>query len=142
MSQTPALKITMEEKSQVLKFFEQYKDKLSEVPKDVKDVLQSINNHLWDIKKSDTAEYQDKLAAFELIEKVHLMLGKKFDPTWKPREPNKGGPGKAWTATKQQRIQNCNELKEYLSTDAKMWNSLSPFEQAQVLALVWGSVKQ
>ncbi len=143
MSQTQQVpKLTIEEKSQILKFYEQYKNKVGEVPTEVQGVLQSLNNKLWDIKKHSAATYQEQLAAFELIEKIHTMLGKKFDPSWKPREP-KSGQNKSWIASKQQRVQNCNDLKEFLSSpQIQVWNSLNPFEQAQILVAVWGSVKQ
>lgn len=140
---TQSLKVTMEEKSQILKFHEQYKNDLATIPQNVKDILQSLNNKLWDIKKSDKAEYQEKVTAFELIEKIHFLLNKKFDQSWKPKEPKAGGTNKSWTASNEQRIQNCNALKAYLdSPNMQIWNYLSAFEQAQILAKVWGSVKQ
>lgn len=143
MSQDKPTKVTMEEKSLVLKNHETYKDKKDQIPADVKSILESLKDKFWDIKKNDAAPYESKVEAFDLLEKIHFLLGRNFDKSWAPRQPKSNGSGKAWTTTKEQRVQNCNDLIAYLNSgQMQIWNALGPFEQAQILASVWGSVKQ
>jgi hypothetical protein len=143
MSTEKPTKVTMEEKSLVLRTHEQYKDKKDQLPSDVKSILESLKDKFWDIKKNDAASYENKVEAFDLLEKVHFLLGRNFDKSWAPRQPKQGQGKGSWIASNEQRIQNCNALKNYLdSPGMQIWNYLSAFEQAQILAKVWGSVKQ
>lgn len=133
--------ISKEETDQVVQLFEQYKEKKGAIPSEIKGILAKINDKAWLIKNDKERTYEDKLAAFRIIEKVHTLLERKFDPSWEPKDKSKKGQAQAWIATPEQRRKNCNDLKTFLH-DAGIWDKLTPAEQANVYSSVWGSVKQ
>lgn len=132
--------LSKEETDTVTLLFDQYKEKKDCIPTSVKPVLAAINTKAWDIKNDKDRTYEDKLAAFRIIEKVHKLLDRKFDPSWEPKDKSKKSQGQAWIATPAQRKQNCNDLKTFLH-DVGIWEKLKPEDQAKLYAMVWGSVK-
>lgn len=125
-------KITMEEKAQVIKLFDQFKDNPSGIPGEIKTILTSINDKAWIIKNNVENPIHDRQSAFEVIEKIHKLLGRKFDPAWAPKEKGKG-PGRR-VVTLAERQSNCDAFKTYLEKNVKC----SPDFMAMALSNVWG----
>lgn len=132
--------ISKEETDQVTVLFEQYKEKKGAIPSEIKGMLAKINDKAWLIKNDKDRTYEDKLAAFKIIEMVHKLLDRKFDPSWEPKDKSKKPQGQAWIATPAQRKQNCQDFKTFLH-EIGLWEKLGAIDQAKVYAAVWGTVK-
>lgn len=110
------------------------------INKDTFALLQELTTQAWEIAKDKNIEVEKRKQAYELIQKLHEMLNRKFDVNWIPKGDGKSR-GQTFIATKEQRAENCNNFAQYLKS-AKIWEFLKPEEPAQVLAIVWGSLRQ
>ena len=102
--------------------------------------ISKLKEPVWDYYNKKDNPVKGRQQAFDLINKIHTILGfKLLDEKYRPKEKSSYGE-KSWIASKEQRITNCNDLTEFLKSMG-VWDSLSPFEQGTILAKVWGSVK-
>lgn len=104
-------------------------------------LLQNRRKELADLfyHKNDQGQfdtiYDKKIEIFDELESLHKYFDFKL-----PKKPWKSNTGKSYVTSKEQRITNCNNLREFL-VSIGTWDSLSPFEHGTILAKVWGSVK-
>ena len=132
--------VSVEEKKTVAVIFDKVAANQA-VTVEEKTKVGEINEKFWKIKNNNNGPIAERKEAFRFIEMCHRVLGRKFDQSWEPKEKKQGFGGKSWTASNQQRSDNCDGLISYLKV-LEVWDAMSPYEQAMTVAKAWGSVKQ
>jgi hypothetical protein len=137
MTETPI--ITQQEKDQITEFYKLFKASPKDVTQQMRVTMNPILEKAWSIASNKTLAIDDRIKAHDIIKPIHDMLGKPYDDNWKPKASSSGRGGGTYIATKEQRKQNCNDFIAYVGPT--VWNCLTPYEIAAVLANVWGPVK-
>lgn len=120
-------------------------DELLKIPLSAQDgkvynLLSSRKKELFSIFFDKTKSVNERNAVFDEANKLAKYLNESV-LKWKASEKKSGYSGKSYTTSKEARQKNCDELIAYLK-DSGCWDGMSPFEQGQVLAQAWGTVKQ
>jgi len=97
-------------------------------PKALED-LKARRKYLADLFFNQATPFKDKLKIQDELAKLHKYLGYKEIKKLGEKTPT----------TDEQRKKNCDAFISYCGKTR--WETLTPFEQAQVLAVIWGSVK-
>jgi|SRR6185312_8213495 len=134
---TQVTKLTPEEINKIKEFFSVWKADPKSVTNEMRKYCIDRKDVLWTMKKDQNSSYEDKLAVFEIIEMVYQMLAIPIKEEWRPKKG--GGKGQTFIATPELRQANCNAFISYIGKT--LWNSLTPFEQAQIMAKIWGGVR-
>ena len=138
MSQsTESQKVSNEDMNKIKSFHSIWKTDPKLVTNEIRKFCIDRKDSLWIMKKDQNSTYEDKLAVFEIIEMVYNMLAIPIKEEWRPKKG--GGKGQTFIATPELRKQNCDAFVNYVGKT--LWNSLTPFEQAQIFARIWGGVR-
>lgn len=135
---TEQMVVTLEDREKIKEFYKLFKASPQSVTNDMRKLVSEKNEVFWNIKKDQNISLKEREEAFDFMRMCHEILGRQFKEEWKPNG-KPAGQTKSWPSTKEQRIQNCNDFINFCSKTR--WEALSPFEQAMVLAQIWGNVK-
>lgn len=140
MSQTTEqIKISQQDKDNLQQFHNLFKNSPKDVTNEMRKLAIEKLPIFWEIKKDPNSDFKTKNESFEYIVMCHEMLGKPIKEEWRPKEKSSSG-NRQWTASKEQRKQNCDDFRNYLQS-IEVWKLLMPNEQADVMCKIWGSVK-
>jgi len=138
MAQTEFI-LTIDDKAKVFEFHKLFKVDPKSITEEARKWMMPVNNIAWEIAKNNSKTIDERNFAYDVIEKIHEMLGRKFDASWRPKEGKKGG-GNWKPLTKEQRAQNCKDFIEFMKSLGVAVYPEHP-EGLQALAMIWGPTK-
>jgi len=132
--------ISIEDKSLILTNHKLFKTAPSEITPECITKLKEIKEILYQYRQDKTNSLDRRQESFDLQQQIHEIIGfKPMDDKFRPKE-SKGGKSGGWLATPEQRRKNVDAAITHIGKER--WGQLKPFEQAQIMASLWGTTKQ